>query len=150
MNCDVGEVTERLENELCCDVVKQRKGWRMSYDVGEVSERLENELILQPIFRFSYVTGFSLTSPGEPPMDRLFCSPKADTEPPHIICEPLWPAPRENYSLVSPLFRRGSKRRHPVDHESGASKGASSSVGGICIQPPDEDREYGGRLPRIL
>ena len=27
-----------------------------------------SQLILQPIFRFSYVTGSSLTSPGEPPM----------------------------------------------------------------------------------
>ena len=27
-----------------------------------------SQLILQPFFRFSYVTGFSLTSPGEPPM----------------------------------------------------------------------------------
>ena len=27
-----------------------------------------SQLILQPSFRFSYVTGFSLTSPGEPPM----------------------------------------------------------------------------------
>ena len=29
-----------------------------------------SQLIFQPFFRFSYVTGFSLTSPGEPPM---FC-----------------------------------------------------------------------------
>ena len=27
-----------------------------------------SQLILQPFFRFSYLTGFSLTSPGEPPM----------------------------------------------------------------------------------
>ena len=27
-----------------------------------------SQLILQPFFRLSYVTGFSLTSPGEPPM----------------------------------------------------------------------------------
>ena len=27
-----------------------------------------SQLILQPFFRFSYFTGFSLTSPGEPPM----------------------------------------------------------------------------------
>ena len=38
MNCDVGEATERLENEL------RRKGWRMSCDVGEVTETFENEL----------------------------------------------------------------------------------------------------------
>ena len=29
-----------------------------------------SQLILQPFFRFSYVTGSSLTSPGEPPMVR--------------------------------------------------------------------------------
>ena len=89
--------------------VKQRKGWRMSCDVGEVMERLENQLILQllrhftyvtthyptlpslyprhssfsnpsvasfksqfilqPFFNFSYVTSSSLNSPGEPPME---------------------------------------------------------------------------------
>ena len=38
MSCDIGEVTERLENEL------QKKGWRMSCDVGEATEGLENEL----------------------------------------------------------------------------------------------------------
>ena len=38
MSCDVGEVTERLENEQR----KRRKGWRMSCDVGEV----ENALLL--------------------------------------------------------------------------------------------------------
>ena len=35
MSCDVGEVTERLQNE---------KGQRMSCDVGEATEGLENEL----------------------------------------------------------------------------------------------------------
>ena len=71
--------------------VKRRRGWRMSCDVGEVTESLENGLcydynyelcslsnlsvasptsqfILQPFFRFSYVTGSSLTSPCGPPM----------------------------------------------------------------------------------
>ena len=66
----------------------------MSYDVGEAAEGLSSvhspsfqslhlchnsfsnpsvasptsQLILQPFFRYFYVTGFSLTSPGEPPM----------------------------------------------------------------------------------
>ena len=35
MSCDVGEVMERLENEL---------GWRISCYVGKVTEGLENEL----------------------------------------------------------------------------------------------------------
>ena len=31
--------------------------------------------LLQPFFRFSYVTGSSLTSPGEPPMREMYCTP---------------------------------------------------------------------------
>ena len=42
MSCDVGEVTEGLENELT--QVKQWKGWRMSCDIGDATEGLENEL----------------------------------------------------------------------------------------------------------
>ena len=58
MSCEVGEVTERLENEqssLSGELVTQemRKkgwrmncdvGWRMNCDVGEATEGLENEL----------------------------------------------------------------------------------------------------------
>ena len=66
--------------------VKRRKGWRMSCDIGEVTDRLENEqsylqyneqssfsnlsvtsptsqLILQPIRRFTYITTHSQTLP---------------------------------------------------------------------------------------
>ena len=38
MRCDVGEMTEKFENE------KQQKGWRMSCDVGKAKEGLENEM----------------------------------------------------------------------------------------------------------
>ena len=34
MSCDVGEVSERLENELCS----------LNFDVGEATEGLENEM----------------------------------------------------------------------------------------------------------
>ena len=56
MSCDVGEVAERLENELVMgsspgelseELVtseKRKKGWRMNCDVGEATEGLENEL----------------------------------------------------------------------------------------------------------
>ena len=37
MSCDVGEVTESLENE-------RKKGWRITCDVGEATEGLGNEL----------------------------------------------------------------------------------------------------------
>ena len=42
MSYDVGEVTEKLENEPVTKV-KRKKGWRMSCDVGEATERLEIE-----------------------------------------------------------------------------------------------------------
>ena len=53
MNCDVGDVTERLKNELCSpgelseELVtqeKRKKGWRMYCDVVEATEGLGNEL----------------------------------------------------------------------------------------------------------
>ena len=54
MSCDVGEVTERLENEqggspgdVSEEPVTQekcKKGWRMNCDVDEATEGLENEL----------------------------------------------------------------------------------------------------------
>ena len=47
--CEIGEAKEELENEL----------WRR-WSNGRVAT---SQLILQPFFRFSYVTG----SPGEPP-----------------------------------------------------------------------------------
>ena len=37
-------VKQRNGCRMSCDVGTWRKGWRMSYDVGEVTERLENEL----------------------------------------------------------------------------------------------------------
>ena len=53
MSFYVGEVTERLENELCSpgelseELVtqeKRKKVWRMNCDVGEAAEVLQNEL----------------------------------------------------------------------------------------------------------
>ena len=59
MSCDVGEVTERLKNELYLR--------HSSFSNPSVASTT-SQLIPQPFFRFSYVTGFSLTSSGEPPM----------------------------------------------------------------------------------
>ena len=53
MSYDVGEVTERLENDLCSpgelseELVTQeklKKVWGMNCDVGEATEGLENDL----------------------------------------------------------------------------------------------------------
>ena len=40
MSCDVGEVTQTLENEQ----EKRKKGWKMNCDVADATEVLENEL----------------------------------------------------------------------------------------------------------
>ena len=89
MSCDVGEVTERLENELCCVCVRALRilqpfrhftyvtshspilpslylGHSLFSDPSVASPT--SQFILQPFFRFSYVTNSSLNSPGEPPM----------------------------------------------------------------------------------
>ena len=50
MNCDVGEVTESLENELC------------SFSNLSFTS-LTSQLILQPFHRFTYVTVHSPTLP---------------------------------------------------------------------------------------
>ena len=47
MSCDVGEVTESLDNELSEELgtyEKRKKGCRMNCDVAEATEGLENEL----------------------------------------------------------------------------------------------------------
>ena len=51
----------------------------MSHDVGKATEGLE--FILQPFFRFSYVTSFSLNLPGEPPMPQGSDTPEASCGP---------------------------------------------------------------------
>ena len=57
---DVGEA-KGLENEL----------WSSSFSKSSVASPT-SQLILQPFFRFYYVTGTSLTSPGETPRNWSF------------------------------------------------------------------------------
>ena len=63
MSCDVDEVTERLENELCYDYNYEL----CSFSNPSVASPT-SLFILRSFFRFSYVTSTSLNSPGEPPM----------------------------------------------------------------------------------
>ena len=95
MSCDVGAVTERLENELCCislslclwALLILRSLHLFTYGTthsptlpslylhhGLFSNpsvaSLTSQFILQPFFRFSYVTNYSVNSPGEPPMSQ--------------------------------------------------------------------------------
>ena len=99
MNCDVGEATEWLENELWCRWSDGKVGeWAelilqtfphftyvTTHSLTLPSLYLHNssfsnpsvdsptlQFILQPFFRFSYVTSSSLNSPGEPPMIPLY------------------------------------------------------------------------------
>ena len=63
MSCDVGEVTERLENKQSfdCDLT-QSPFFKLS-----VTSPM-SQLIFQPFRRFTYVTSTSLASPGEQSM----------------------------------------------------------------------------------
>ena len=83
MNCGVDKAREMLENELILQAFR-----RFTYVTAHFptlpSHYLRHssfsnpsiasptsQLILQPFFCFSYVTGFSLTLSGEPPMTSL-------------------------------------------------------------------------------
>ena len=71
MSCDVGEVTESLENEQSRAHSRSFPSLHLrhsSFSNPSVASPT-SQLILQPFFRCSYVTGFSLTSPGEPSLN---------------------------------------------------------------------------------
>ena len=61
-----------------------------------------SQFILQPIFRFSYVTGSSLTSPVEPPMEIWIVRNKDEDK---ISVTPQWNKPPLS---LSQKWRRGS------------------------------------------
>ena len=85
MGCGVGEVTERLENELCSALLILQHFRHFTY-VTTHSPTLPSlflrhssfsnpsvasptsQFILRPFFRFSYVTSSSVNSPNEPPI----------------------------------------------------------------------------------
>ena len=58
MSCDVGEVKERLENELCYDYNYELCSFSNLSTTSPTSQ-----LILQPFHRFTYVTAHSPTLP---------------------------------------------------------------------------------------
>ena len=72
---DVGEVMERLENEqssftyvITHSPTLPSLYLRHSPLLNPSVASPTSQFILQPFFRFSYVTSFSHNSPGEPPM----------------------------------------------------------------------------------
>ena len=65
MSCNIVEVIERLENEQPF----RRFTYVTAHSPTLPLLHLHHQLILQPFFLFSYATGSSLTSPGEPPMN---------------------------------------------------------------------------------
>ena len=129
MICDVGEVTERLENELCCTYISismtlfilqpfrhftyvtahsptlpslyLRHSSFSNYSVGSPT----SQFILQLFLRFSYVRGSSLTSPGEPPMFLGFINMMNNGEMDHG---------NENSTYQLPWWLRKSMKRNPV------------------------------------
>ena len=68
MSCDVGEVIESLENEQSSFSNLCHFTYVTAHSPNPSVALPTSQLILQPFFRFSYVTGSSLTSPGELPM----------------------------------------------------------------------------------
>ena len=68
MSCDLGKATVGLKNALCSFsnlfITSPTSQLILQPFVGSPTL----QLILQPFFRFSYVAGSSLTSPGVPPM----------------------------------------------------------------------------------
>ena len=83
MSCDVGELTKRLENEQSSvhspsfpslhyvtahsPTILPLYIHHSSFSNPSVASAT-TQVNLQPFFRFSYITGFSFASPGEPPM----------------------------------------------------------------------------------
>ena len=95
ISCDVGEVTEMLENGQSSQLQSQQSSFSNLSVTSPTSQLIlqpfrrylshssfsnrsvastTSQFILQPFFRFSYVTRSSLNSPGEPPM--LISPPK--------------------------------------------------------------------------
>ena len=91
MSCDVGKMTEKLENELCYDYNNELCSFFILSVTSPTSQFIlqpfrrftshssfsnpsvaspTSQFIHQPFFRFSYVTNSSLNSSGEPPMCR--------------------------------------------------------------------------------
>ena len=83
MSCDVGEVTESLENEQLVLILQALRHFtyvtahsptlpllylRHNSFSNPSAASPTSQLIPQPCFRLSYVTGFSLRPPGERPM----------------------------------------------------------------------------------
>ena len=72
--------------------VKRRKGWRMICDVGEVTESLENtaKLILQSSSHFTHVTAYSPTLPSLYLHHSSFCNPSVASPTSQFILQPFF------------------------------------------------------------
>ena len=125
MSCDVGEVTERLENELCwlarwikwraCDIGEAKEGlknelWRSSFSKLSVASPTP-QLILQPFPRFTYLTDHS---PALPLLhlcyssfsNRSFASPTSqDFHLHHQASRPWWGAKDDWDFRISDLVK---------------------------------------------
>ena len=79
MSCDVGEVTEKLENELCYD-----------YMSSAHSPTFPSQLILQPFRRFTYFTAHSATLPLLHLRHSSFCNPSVASPTSQFILQPFF------------------------------------------------------------
>ena len=73
-----------------------------------------SQFILQPFFRFSYVTGSSLTSPGEPPMFNTLSEVKELSGTLCIINDNFVKLTRKGHEIKKLLENEGCTTIHPV------------------------------------
>ena len=94
MSCDVGEVTERLENELFTYVTTHSPTLpslylrHSSFSNPSVAS-CTSQIILQPFFRFSYVTGSFSTFPSLYLRHNSFSNPSVALPTSQLILQPL-------------------------------------------------------------
>ena len=101
MSCDVGEVMERLENELCYDY---------NYELCSISNRSvtspTSQLILQPFRRFTYVTPHSPTLPLLHQRHSSFSNPSFASATPqalhliHLTSRPSGQSKKSSHELL--------------------------------------------------
>ena len=84
MSCDVGEVTEKLENELCYDY-----NYKLCSFSNLSVTSPTSQLIRQPFRRFTYVTAHSSTLPLLHLRYSTFCNPSVALPTSQLILQPF-------------------------------------------------------------
>ena len=84
MNCDVGEATKGLENELCSPTSQLCSFSKLSLTLPT------SQLILQPFRHFTYVTAHSPTFPSLYLRHNSFSNPSVASPTSQLILQPFF------------------------------------------------------------